>query len=212
MEKIYIAFPVDMSGNMNVRLMQFLLKSMNNHEIIIGCEIGHQIAHNRNKLVSKFLETDCEWILFIDTDTIPPDNALDMTKHKLDICSGYYYQWTNKELIPLIFKRVEGGYLADVGRPTKIKNVVEVDATGAGCLLINRKVFENIEKPYFLTPYNDEGVSLSTEDIYFFKKAIKAGYKIFVDRSVVARHIKTVDLFEVAQWNYKVQKLKTNKK
>ena len=204
MKEVYIAFPVAMSGNINVRLMDFLLQSGNKHKIIIGCEVGHYIANNRNKLVERFLKTDCEWIFFIDTDTVPPLNALDMMKHKLDICSGYYYQWSSKQLIPLIFKRVKGRYRPDPGRPTDIPNVVEVDATGAGCLLINRKVFENIEKPYFLTPCNDEGFVISTEDIYFFRKAIKAGFKVHVDRSIVAGHIKTVDMSEIAKWNYAI--------
>ena len=199
MEKVYIAFPVAMSGKIDIRVIQLLIQAQDRYEVIIGCEIGHQIAHNRNRLVKKFLETDCEWIFFIDTDTIPPLNIMDMTEHKLDICSGYYYQWTQRQLMPLIFKEVEGGYIADVGRPTDIPNVVEVDATGAGCLLVNRRVFEKIEKPYFLTPYNDEGEALSTEDIYFFKKVKKAGYKIFLDKSMVARHVKTVDLTEIAE-------------
>lgn len=209
MKEVYIALPVAKSENINVRLMNFLLQSGDKYRVIIGCEIGHHIADNRNKLVAKFLKSECEWIFFVDTDTIPPINALDMIKHKLDICSGYYYQWHNKGLVPLILKKVEGGYTSDVGRPTKIKNVVEVDAAGAGCLLINRNVFETIEKPYFLNPHNDEGFVTSSEDIYFFKKAIKVGYKVYVDRSVVASHIKTVDLFEVAQWNYRIiQELK----
>lgn len=203
-DKVYIAFPVAMSGNINVRLINFILQTNSNYEIEVGCVMGHQIAHNRNVLTKLFLKTDCEWIFFVDTDTIPPTNALDMTKHKLDICSGYYYQWADKRLTPLLFKRVKDKYNVALGRPTKIKNVVEVDATGAGCLLINRRVFEDIEKPYFLTPYSKEGIALSTEDIYFFRKVIKAGYKVHVDMTTVAKHIKTVDLLEVAQWNYKV--------
>ena len=206
--RIFVAFPVAMSGNINVRLVNFLLQANSKYEIQVGCVLGHQIAHNRNVLVKSFLETDCEWIFFIDTDTIPPNNVFDMTKHKLDICSGYYYQWTQNGLTPLLFQRnktkEKRDYNVAVGRPTKIKNVVEVDATGAGCLLINRRVFENIEKPYFLTPYSDEGLALSTEDIYFFRKVIKAGYKVHVDMKMVARHIKTVDLLEVAEWNYKI--------
>jgi len=211
MKEVYIAFPVAMSGNINIRMMDFLLRSGDKYKIIIGCEIGHYIANNRNKLVSRFLKTDCEWIFFIDTDTVPPLNALDMIKHNLDICSGYYYQWSDGHLIPLIFKKSKGRYEPNSGKPTKIKNVVEVDGTGAGCLLINRKVFENIEKPYFLTPCNDEGFVVSTEDIYFFKKAIKAGFKVHIDRSVVADHIKTINLTEIAKWNYEISHKKTNK-
>lgn len=207
MEKVYIALPVAKTENINVRLMQFITQ-IRNYKITVGVDIGHQIVHNRNALVNRFLKTDCEWIFFIDTDTIPPNNVLDMTKHKLDICSGYYYQWMNKKLIPLIFKRFKNGYIAHKGTPTKIKNVVEVDGVGAGCLLINRKVFKDIKKPYFLVVYNDEGLYSETEDLYFCKKAIKAGYKIHVDKMMAASHIKTVDLLEVAQWNYKLRKQK----
>lgn len=205
-EKVYIAFPIAMSGNINVQIMNFLFQSMNSYDMIIGCERGHDIAHNRNKLVERFLKTNIEWIFFIDTDTVPPLNALDMTKHKLDICSGYYYQWIekSKQLVPLIFKRVENKYRCDPGRPTKIKNVVEADGAGAGCLLINRKVFTGIERPYFLTPYDEKGFTTCTEDIYFFRKIIEEGYKLHIDTSIVASHVKTVNLTDIAQWNYKL--------
>lgn len=217
-EKIYIAFPVAMSGNINVQILNFLFQVMTDYDIVVGCEMGNQIAHNRNKLIERFLKTNIEWIFFIDTDTVPPINALDMTKHKLDICSGYYYQWINhqdinkRELMPLIFEKVEKGYKPFKGRPTKIKNVVEADGAGAGCLLINRRVFANIERPYFLTPHDEKGFTTSTEDIYFFKKIQKAGYKLYIDTSIVADHVKTVNLTDIAQWNYRVQKLELNKK
>ena len=61
MAKVYIAFPVAMSGKIDIRMIQLLIQAQEKYEVIIGCEIGHQIAHNRNRLIKKFLETDCEW-------------------------------------------------------------------------------------------------------------------------------------------------------
>ncbi|GAG72701.1 unnamed protein product [marine sediment metagenome] len=38
------------------------------------------------------------------------------------------------------------------------------------------------------------------EDFYFCQKAQKAGFKIWVDRRMVAGHFKTVNLKEINEW------------
>jgi hypothetical protein len=73
---------------------------------------------------------------------------------------------------------------------------VEVDATGTGCLLIETRVFLDLQKPYFqFTPNPDKEIGgVIGEDIWFCHKAREAGYKIFVDTSVPVGHLSVLNV------------------
>jgi hypothetical protein len=62
--------------------------------------------------------------------------------------------------------------------------LIECDGVSAGCLLINRRVFDALEKPYFQC---SEGKN-NGEDFYFCRKAQLAGFKIYCDPSVLCGH------------------------
>ena len=70
----------------------------------------------------------------------------------------------------------------------------EVKAAGLGFTSVNQKVFESIEYPWFKV---DEGKSFSTavgEDVYFFRKAREAGFKVICDPRMRPGHIKDLTL------------------
>ncbi len=191
--KVFIAVPT--TGNIRTELATFLLglERQQDYEIITGFTTSGGITHNRNHLVDTFLKTDYEWLMFIDSDTVPPGKVLDMTKNGKDICSGIYHQGQFDSIVPVVYSKKKKGYGLYIDDKTK-DNVVEVDGVGAGCLLINRKVFEKMEKPYFMFLFDENGYCTLGEDFYFCKKAHKAGFKIWVDRRISARHFKTVDM------------------
>ena len=197
--KIFIAIPT--TGIIRTELALFLLHLDKNYETEIVFTFGNRIAHNRNLLVEHFLEMDYEWLLFIDSDVMPHFNVLDMTKNGKNICSGIYYQWNEDKLIPLVWQKKKDYYR--VFYDIEENDIVEVDGVGAGCLLINRKVFEAVKKPYFMFGYNDIGLITLGEDFYFCEKAQKAGFKIFVDRRMICDHYKTVTLKAVNEWRNK---------
>jgi len=60
---------------------------------------------------------------------------------------------------------------------------MEVDFSGMGIILIKRKVFETIPRPWFAQPesnYEDNPMGVSGEDYYFSKKAREYGFKTYV--------------------------------
>lgn len=68
--------------------------------------------------------------------------------------------------------------------PAKREDLIECDGVGGGCLLIHRRVFEAIEKPWFKC---NPGTFIG-EDFYFCRKAQAAGFKIYLDPGIICGH------------------------
>lgn len=192
--KVFIAIPT--TGEIRTELAIFLL-GLDRHlyDITVSFTIGGGIAHNRNKLVEEFLKTDYEWFLFIDSDTVPPINILDMIENRKDICSGVYHQFKKNKLRPLVFEKSKDKY--KFIQTEKKDYLIEVDAVGTGCLLINRNVFNKMKKPYFEFLYDEIGLVKLSEDLNFCREAQKAGFKIWVDKRMGVSHHKTINLLPV---------------
>jgi len=163
----------------------------------------------RNSIVDRFLDSGAKFLFFLDSDVLPPDNALErLMSHNLPIVSGLYYrrhiERPGKPPHPCMWKIVppnvemtcptcaqkfrtkEGKYQPILNPPRNA--LVEVDAVGAGCLLIHRRVFEKLERPYFrwTLGWVEPGVS---EDLYFCERARDAGFRILVDTGVRCGHL-----------------------
>ncbi len=68
--------------------------------------------------------------------------------------------------------------------PPKKEDLIECDGVGGGCLLIHKRVFDALEKPYFKC---NPG-TLVGEDFYFCRKAREAGFKIYLDAGILCGH------------------------
>jgi hypothetical protein len=125
------------------------------------------IAHERNKMADAFLRTDCEYMLTIDDDTIVqfgnakwfaantgfnlPEpfasmNTLDrlMSHRKSLIGALYWGRWKGGK--PIFCEGMTSDVLAEDLRKTCPRDeILETGWVGTGCMLIHRKVFEDIE-------------------------------------------------------------------
>jgi hypothetical protein len=75
----------------------------------------------------------------------------------------------------------------------EIKEPFEVDFSGLSFAAIKYKVLENITYPYFKTLNElnkDEKYETTGEDVYFYDKIKKAGYKIMADPNILIGHEK----------------------
>jgi len=148
----------------------------------------------RNHCVAKFLETDCDYLLWIDDDIVPPPTALDtLLKADKDIigavCFAMKYENGMGFPYPVTLKYNEDKqYVVYYG-----KGVEEVDATGGAFVLFKRKVYETIERPYAFQYYRNGTLAL-TCDFDVFQKAQRAGLKLFIDFDVICDHIRTASL------------------
>jgi len=144
----------------------------------------------RNVCVREFLKGDWEYLLFVDSDVEPPSNALEvLLAHDRDIVSAMVptakkdvegYLWP----IPSAYKRHGKELLPYFG-----EGLAQVDAVGAGCLLVKRVVFEKLPAPWFKLEYNGNLTEITRgEDFYFSDQARMHGFSIWVDYNVRCSH------------------------
>ena len=85
--------------------------------------------------------------------------------------------------------------------------LVEVDATGCGCIMYQMSVFEKMPAPWFKNRQNPDGSPIG-EDFGFCQDLKAAGYRIFVDTSVPAGHLATMIISTATSKLYRAMKTK----
>lgn len=165
-------------------------------------------TRSRNVVVKSFLEdTNCLWLLLIDSDerlTIDTFMKLIETAHDTQrpIVSGLVFAaFFNKDdslrPVPTIYRMTQNAGLQPID-DYPIDQVIEVDATGTGCLLIHRSVFEKLRENATPNQGKDwawfvEGAIDGTyfgEDLLFSKRLKSLGYKIYAHTGAILAHQK----------------------
>ncbi len=173
---------------------------------------SHAILHSiymkrdeaRNHLVKSAIRLGSEMVIFCDDDmTIPGDTitklhmALNTADDDVMACGGIYTSRCDLAE-PYV-------YLKQDGAPHwkwKAGDVFPCYALGTGCLMIKTEVFKHIPEPWFrdidtveearLDPSLDIHPSVGeyriTDDIYFFQKMNKAGFKTLAHGGVLPVH------------------------
>lgn len=179
---------------------------------------GAPFDHARNMACQGMLEHNFEWLFFIDDDVIPPPDAFQrLASHGKDIISGLYYRRATP-LMPVMLRYNAQGALTWIEQWSPPNALLEVDAVGAGCLLIHRRVLERMRSNWFEwqidkpvrcklcdqpalpapaecpsqpgKPHEPKSTQRLSEDFAFCDRAKKEfGFQIFVDTSVVCEHI-----------------------
>jgi hypothetical protein len=153
----------------------------------------------REETVQDALEVDPEWILFLDSDIIPPKDVFQkLTRHGVPIVSGLYYIDNPDGVHPGVWRLDENNSPAIAGIDRE--GLINVDAIGFGCVLVHRSVIDDIEPPWFrwTKGFDDHPWDLQhqgehpgiSEDFYFCHKAQEAGYDIYLDTTVKCMHEK----------------------
>jgi len=165
------------------------------------------VADARNSLVQQAQMDGAKWLLMCDTDQVYPANTLTrLLSHGKHVCGvSVHRRWPPYDRI---FYRGELGKYQNVPDEESFSgNLIEVDATGTGCLLFDMAIFDDIEQPWFKFEVR-EGKTVG-EDIYFCSKAREAGKRIYVDTSIEVGHLATL---EVNRAIYEVHKALNKKK
>jgi GT2 family glycosyltransferase len=152
----------------------------------------------RNSLVKQAQQEGAKYLLMMDTDQVYPAdtfNKLMSNMDKCDICGvRVHRRWMPFDLI--FYRGTLGKYKVVEDEEAFSGRLIDVDATGTGCLLFNMEVFDKVNFPWFQFTQTDDGKPVG-EDIFFCSKAREAGVKICVDTSIVVGHLTTLEINEV---------------
>ena len=171
----------------------------------------------RWRCLQRALKVDYDYIMWIDSDMVfKPFHFDQLLKHEQDIVSGLYLMQTNGRV-----ESLDTSFLyAGVGIDGKVlrkfdfmkengeyqRELVEVRMNGMGWMLVKKGVFESIHKPFhYPTPsevskdvhkylFDVNGESQKNflgEDHIFQIKAMDAGFKSYVNPSIVLGHEKS---------------------
>lgn len=200
--KILIIIPTKhITGEINGRLFEFVKSARDSvlYDVDVVRVEQSPVDVARNYAVDIFLRTDRDYLLFVDDDTIPPMNVLEMVNYQKPVIAAPVYIYQGGMLVPNIFRKAfvnQLGYVPWQG--CEFTGLQKVEAVGTGCVLIHRSVFSHIEKPFFKTEMDTQGLKVLGEDLYFSKKVGEAGIEIWADTDKICGHIKTVDLASIA--------------
>lgn len=145
----------------------------------------------RNEIIRDFLDSDAERLWLMDRDVVPmaPKKVINIfLTSRFPVLSGVTDIYSGKLAYPQVYHKQENGPYSTVIRQMWPKDdFFATDAVAAGCLVVQRSVFEGMEDPWFefQGPRAEKG-----EDLYFCEKAGGA----VVYQPMLCRHYKEVDL------------------
>jgi len=208
--KLVIATPEKLMWGTNVSILWTMAIA-----VMLKPEVTHfkadaacPLSVCRNRLLRSFYDSDNDWILFLDDDTVPPyDAILQMIKYsdEYDILSGLYFRKSRRKAHkPVAFANV---HYDEDGKPwwnslvRWPKGACDVSAFGMGCCLIPRHAIEKIiekqghplfhydqdETDGWLIDGEKDYYSVG-EDLYFCRKAVDSGLKLGLVTTVKCEH------------------------
>lgn len=174
------------------------------------------VDHARNQCVKTFLDSDFTHLWFIDADTVPPSMALkSLLKANKDVVTGVTPTFKihkgekTPQRTPMVFAFDYGDssyQMDETAQPVDqlpdkapLKSVdgvgtQRVDACGASCLMIKREVIEKMALPLFKIRYNEEGIPVQGEDLYFCSSLRDANIPLYCDFNVINYHHKEITM------------------
>lgn len=216
--KVYMGIP---SMGERVDFQTYVLRAVEKRytdeiELVYPEQCCHRFMHcfARNEIVEEFLNSDCDYLWFLDADVVPPDHILDLiTIHgKKDwLAAGAPYPlWLGMpgtgelgvQYTVYNGKAPTGSGQRGFALSTVPRSGTEwVDGLATGCLLLKRELFTKLEKPYFqFKRIHENQEVIEGEDLGFAMKLSNLGIKFFVDHSMVCGHWKRVNLLDVQNY------------
>jgi hypothetical protein len=140
------------------------------------------LINQRERLIEQAIEVKSEWVLWLDSDMMfPSTTLLRLLAHKQDIVACNYMKRSQP------FKSVTFMDTNDWESWVPIKSedeLLTVEATGMGCLLMRTSVFQRLKKPYFEYTFQPTTKDWLGEDFTLFKKLNSLGYQLKIDMNL----------------------------
>jgi len=157
------------------------------------------VDNARNEIVREFLKGDCTHLLFIDSDTIPPMDAIDkLLALNQPIASGITPIIEMNEETKEFYRKWNCVGLDD-NHVKPNTGVLPIKGAGSSCIMIKREVYEKLSDPWYRFVYEDDNGKktfkgeplIISEDIHFIMQAISKGIPVYADTSLICQHYKS---------------------
>jgi hypothetical protein len=176
-------WPADFGITLNHLVTYFISTKLDNGYKTRGLYTANRrscnLAQMRNDIVKEAQAQEASHLLFLDSDMyFPPETLNRLLAHDLPIVACNYVRRCD----PPTPTAIRNGQLLHLYAPTT--GLTEVEIAGTGVMLIRMDVFNELSKPYFLFEYLPDMDCISTDDVYFCKKARQAGIPIWIDNDL----------------------------
>lgn len=157
-------------------------------------QVGGYVDVNRNKIVEEARKAGTTHLMFIDADMIfPEDGIMRLLAHKKDIVGANYNVRLDPTSVVLsgptvkMFDKKTNKVVSMSGQdfPTELFKCYSL---ATGFMMIDMKVFDKLEFPYF-DAYQDKNGVHYTEDVDFCRKANESGAEVWCDPTIRMGHI-----------------------
>jgi len=175
----------------------------NKIEVVSSVMVGSLLPSNRIRLCDKAIERECDYVVMMDSDMVFDAEAIvRLIGHNKDVISGLYFK-KQPPYEPLAYMRSSKGEYSHIDNIEK-GGLLDVDAVGAGLLVIKTSILKDMPKPWFACPplfltYDKKsGFALKKkgiknlclgEDMWFCYLAKQSGFDVVVDLDTKCYHI-----------------------
>ncbi len=161
---------------------------------VLVAERGFTIAENRNYCVVQAQRNKSDYLFFVDDDmTFPKDTLEKLLAHKVGVVGVNSYSRCLPPSSTVGLMDKEGKYMHPDKHPAwemKIPdNLFEAYFVGTGIMLIDMKVFDSLNTPYFAFTVDKKGQVANGEDGTFCAKAKEAGFAVWCDPTIEIGHL-----------------------
>jgi hypothetical protein len=145
-----------------------------------------------NRIIDKFLKTDCTILAKMDVDQTYPSDYFErfiplLMEHQI-VGPMIYDRWPETGHIPLAFAWVEGMNLHRMNLDN-MTGLVEIPYSHTN-LFYRREVLEEIPPPWYEAHLEPNGLERQNHvDFSFLRKIHQAGFKVMIDLDVEVKHM-----------------------
>ena len=167
---------------------------------------GGPVDEMRNLIVREAQQLGCTHLIMMDTDMVYHHKTLTrLMAHRLPVVGALCFR-RYPPFDPLMFRGDINAY--ELIEEWENNSLVEVDATGTGCLMFDMSIFDALPYPWFRFRNNPDPRSLGIvgEDIGLCSDLRRKGYKIFVDTAIPAGHLGMLEVNRETWDLYKAMK------
>ncbi len=158
---------------------------------------GYDVASARNYMANYALDGGYDYLMMVDSDTVPPPGALGMLLESgAPVAVGTYAYALNPSLTVASRLDAEDPMRYDEARLIPCAEAVayggarvRIGCSGLGCALVDVGVFRKIGAPWFRWVTYESGEELG-EDCHFAEQCRLAGIEMVLDSRVLCDHMK----------------------